>query len=299
MNLIKKTPQIFVFLALGLILAPAFGSIPHSKTIATRVARNNGKGVYAIEQDVQLRTGADTVTLRERWIIENGDTMRLWVSSKDAAQVARFDAVYRDGKRTASDLSGGIKSSSIPAEFAERYSHQRTSDSVLRSYVRANILPQTFLRERPRFVLPKDSGGSKESGITKADLAGEPLVRLGRSGGVVDYVFGEPTPVDASKDLPGVWIEQDAFVLRRLRFPSNTEFTYDQYGLQAGSIRLPQQRTIKWDDHTAIIRLISVKSVDPKTASAALNPTSITAPEAKAAKLPDQTQVKEFYTRFR
>lgn len=277
---------------LSLFASPAKAYVPSSRSIASRLARNSGKGVYAIEQEVQFRTGAETSTLRERWIVENGETMRLWVSSV-SGQPARFDAVYRDGKRTAPDFFGNVRSSAIPAEFIERYSHARSSTDFLGSLIRAQVLPQSFLRERPRFTM------ANQNASTKAEIAGEPLVRLGRSGGVVDYVFGEPTPVDTSKNLPGVWIEQDAFALRRLRFPSQAEVTADQYSLQAGSIRFPSQRVVTWNDHTAIIRTISVKSVDANTASAVLNPASITVMEAKAAKLPEQTQVKEFYSRFR
>lgn len=282
----------FCFVAVAIISCAGLAAIPSSKTIAARVARNNGKGIYAIEQDVQFRTGTETSTVRERWIVENGETMRLWVSSTSGAP-ARFDAVYRDGKRTAPDFSGGIHTSPISTEFTERYSHVRTSSDFLRTLVRASVLPQSFLKERPRFTL------AREESSTKAELAGEPLVRLGRSGGDVTYIFGEPTAVESNKNLPGVWIEQDAFVLRRIRFPSQAEMTADQYGLQAGSIRFPNQRIVTWNDHTAVIRLISVKSVDAKTAASVLNPASITAPEAKAAKLPDQVQVKEFYSRFR
>ncbi len=289
---------LFHVLATLLSFTAFFGShgalayVPSSKTIAARVARNNGKGLYAIEQDVQFRTGSETATVRERWIVEDGETMRLWVSSTTGTP-ARFDAVYRDGKRTAPDFSGGIHTSPISSEFTERYSHVRTANDLLRSLVHASVLPQSFLKDRSHFTL------ARENAETKAELAGEPLVRLGRSGGVVNYVFGEPTPTDVNKNLPGIWIEQDAFVLRRLRFPSQAELTANQYGLQAGNIRFPNQRIITWGDHTAVIRLISVKSVDAKSAASVLNPASITTPEAKAAKLPDQNQVKEFYSRFR
>jgi hypothetical protein len=288
----KTLASLSLALLVGALVSPAHAYIPNSRTIASRLTRNNGKGVYAIEQEVQFRSGTETTTLRERWIVENGETMRLWVSSV-AGQPARFDAVYRDGKRTAPDFSGNVRSTTVPSEFIERYSHARSSGEFLNSLVHAQVLPQSFLHERPRFTK------ANEKSQSKAEIAGEPLVRMGRTGGVVNYVFGEASPVDSSKNLPGVWIEQDAFSLRRLRFPSQAEFTADQYGLQAGSLRFPNQRVVTWNDHTAVIRLISVKSVDAKTASAVLNPASITTMEAKAARLPDQAQVKEFYARFR
>jgi hypothetical protein len=295
LTILKLSALVFpvaVAVAVASLASTANAYIPTSRTIASRLARNNGKGVYAIEQEVQFRTGSETATLRERWIVENGETMRLWVSSV-SGQPARFDAVYRSGKRTAPDFSGNVRSTSIPSEFIERYPHARSSIDFLDSLVRAQILPQSFLRERPHFTM------ANQNATTKAEVAGEPLVRLGRTAGIVNYIFGEPTPVDTSKNLPGVWIEQDEFSLRRLRFPSQAEVTADQYALQAGTIRFPNQRVVTWNDHTAIIRTISVKSVDAKTASAVLNPASITSMEAKAAKLPDQAQVKEFYSRFR
>jgi hypothetical protein len=282
----KRFALIFVSVTVAALQAQAY--IPHSRTIAARLARNNGKGSYAIEQEIQFRTGTDTATLRERWIVENGETMRLWVSAP-AGQPARYDAVYRDGKRTAPDFAGNIRTTAVPSEFIERYSHARTSTDFLGALVRAQIVPQSFLRERPKFTMAS----------AKAEVQPEAHVRLARFGGVVNYVFGEPTSPDASKDLPGAWIAQDAFELRKLRFPSQAEFTADQYGVQAGTMRFPNQRVVTWNEHTAIIRLISVKAVDAKTASAALNPASITMMEAKAAKLPDQAQVREFYSRFR
>jgi hypothetical protein len=282
----KRFAFILVLIAVAAFDAHAY--IPHSRTIASRLARNNGKGSYAIEQEVQFRTGTETATLRERWVVENGETMRLWVSST-GGQPARYDAVYRDGKRTAPDFNGGIRTANVPAEFIERYSHARTSTDFLNSLVRAQIVPQSFLRDRSKFSMTN----------AKAEVLPEPLVRLARFGGVVNYVFGEATNPDASKELPAVWIAQDAFELRKLRFPTQAEVTADQYAVQAGTIRFPSQRVVTWNDHTAIIRLISVKSVDSKTASGALSPTSITPMEAKAAKLPDQAQVREFYSRFR
>ncbi len=277
--------KLFLLLTLAALQAHAY--IPHSRTIAARLARNNGKGSYAIEQEIQFRTGTDTATVRERWIVENGESMRLWVSA--SGQPVRYDAVYNNGKKTAPDFAGNVKTTTVPSEFIERYSHARSSTDFLNALIRAQVVPQSILRERPRFTMAQ----------AKNEVQPEPLVRLGRFGGVVNYVFGEPGNPDSSKDPAGAWIAQDAFELRRLRFPSQADMTADQYATQAGSMRFPSQRVVTWNDHTAIIRTLSVKAVDAKTAATALNPASITPTEAKAAKLPDQAQVREFYSRFR
>ena len=82
-----------------LVTSDAKAYLPSSRTIANRVVKNHGRGYYAIEQEVQIRTASEPVILRERWVVENGENMRLTVASPKSAQEAvRFDAIYRGGK---------------------------------------------------------------------------------------------------------------------------------------------------------------------------------------------------------
>lgn len=292
-----------VFRALRALLTPAFAFstvaaltashaeayIPSSRTISSRLAKNSGKGAFVIEQEVQFRSLAEPITLRERWTVENGETMRLSVfapkSSKDAA---KFEALYREGKRTAPDLIGSLKTTNVGGEFIESFQHFRSGKGFLDALVRSRIVPGSFLRERPR--------------PTKADKVvhqPEPYVRLGRTGGVVAWVFGEPSPIESSKLNAQVWIGQDEFLLRRLRFPSQAEMTATNFISSPGSLVFPKERTVTWDNNTVVIRVLSVKPAPAGSAAQALAANSLTAADAKSAKLPEQPQVKEFYSRFR
>lgn len=277
------------FLILAGFPVEAQAYIPNSRTIFSRVARNNGKGLYVIEQEVQFRSPAEPVTLRERWIVGNGETMRLTVTApKSAAESYRFDAVYREGKRVAPDLQGSLRTSHVSPEFIESYQHFRSGRGVMEALVRSRVLPTSFLKERPRITA-----------IDKYKYQPEPLVRLGRVDGVVSWAFGEPTPADHSKLLPGAWIEQDAFVLRKLRFPSQAEMNAEKHATFAGAIRLPRERTVAWDNNTVVIHVLSVKPLSDGQGTQLLNPSSLTQTEARAARLPEQPSVKEFYSRFR
>ena len=282
-----------------LILAILFGStalafalsaeayIPSSRTIAIRTAKNGGKGAYSIDQDVQFRAGSDSVTLRERWIIQDGENMRVTVVGPANSGI-RYDAFYKNGKRTTPDSSGTMKTSNASVEFLEKYIHARTSDELLGSFVRAGIIPNSMLQPRQRF-----------NPNAKVAYAPKPYGRLGRSNGVINWVFGAPTPADSSKQLAGVWIEQDAFALRRIRFQSEAEMNANQYGLQPGNALFPRERVVTWKGNTAVIRLVSAKPLTAQQASSALNPASLSPADAKAGKLPDQESVREFYSRFR
>jgi hypothetical protein len=279
----KSSGVLVIAILASLVCASAEAYIPHSSTIANRTAKNSGKGLYVIEQEVRFRTASDPVILRERWVVENGETMRLNVSSpKAGADGARFEAFYREGKRIAPDLQGGVRTSSLSPEFLEGFFHSRSGRGLLGAIVRAKIAPATILREKPKF-----------NNLNQVTHQREPHVRLGRSGGVVAWVFGEATPADSTKLYPGAWIEQDMFVVRKVRFPSEAEVVADRHNVYGGSIRFPRVRTLSWGNHSAEIHVLSIKPVSAQQAQ--LSGT----PDAKAANLPDLEQVREFYSRFR
>lgn len=280
-------------LALGctllLITSTAFAYVPSSRTIVGRLVRNDGKGLYAIEQDVNFRTAGEGVTLRERWVIENGDSMRLTVLSTSGAQNAvRFDVLYKDGKRMGPDAKGTYKTTTVPTEAMEHFFHARTSKGFFDAIVRSGLVPNSFPVAKPAFNI---------NAKTQPPPTPEAFVRLGRIAGFVAYVFGEPTPADSAKSLPGVWIEQDSFVLRKLRFPSEAEVTADRHSTQAG-LRFPRTRVVTWGANSAEIRVVSVKSLTSRQAAPFLSVSGLMN-DAKSTRLPTEEQVKEFYSRFR
>ncbi|RYZ75282.1 MAG: hypothetical protein EOP05_08225, partial [Proteobacteria bacterium] len=183
----RITTILTALLVATLTSATASAYIPSSRTIAIRTAKNNGKGAYSIDQDVQFRAGSESITLRERWIIQDGENMRMTVVGP-ANQNYRFDAFYKNGKKTSPDSSGSMKTANVPVEFLEKFTHARTSDEILNGFVRAGIVPASFTQARQRF-LPN----------SKNPHVPEPYVRLGRSNGTINWVFGAPTPAESSK----------------------------------------------------------------------------------------------------
>lgn len=270
---------LLAFSPLAPTTADAF--IPSSLAIFTRLARGGGKGAYSIEQEVQFRTEADPIVLRERWIVENGDVMRLSVSGLKGSQDNwRFDALYRDGKRTWTE---GSQARSAPqsVEFIEPLLHFRSGASLLGWLARLRIVPPGL-------------GQVRRFNRKTAPYVAEPGVRLARSGGVVTWAFGEPSPPTGAL-LPGLWIDQDAFQFRRLRFPSQAEVQADRHASFAGGLRLPRERTVTWDNNSVTIRVLTVKSLPEGAAAESL----LAAPSGTAGRLPDAAQVREFYSRFR
>lgn len=271
--------------------APAQAYIPRSQTIFSRTARNSGKGVYLIEQEVSFRSLAEPVTLRERWIIENGETMRLTVyAPKGSKEAARLDVLYRGGKKTFPDGGGTLQVTNLGPEFIEGFEHFRSGRGLMEALVRSHILPPASLR---------GVGRPTAANIATYRPLPEPFVRLGRSGGAISWIFGEPSPADGSRLNPEAWVQQDAFVLQKLRFPSQSEVVSERFAGAPGNLRLPRERTVSWNNNVAVIRVLSIKTMPAASAGKALAPGSITTADARAYHLPDVPAVKDFYARFR
>jgi hypothetical protein len=106
--------------------------------------------------------------------------------------------------------------------------------------------------------------------------------------------------VEKDVNYPGMWIEQDQFVVRKLRLPTQVEMSANNYNQFAKGLSFPKSRTIRWGNHTVTIRTLSV-SARPATVANMLQPTSLDRNmnwEGLRA-LPAKDIVTEFYTRFR
>lgn len=280
---------LILFISISGTTRPALAYVPHSQTINARVVKGHGKGAYIIEQDVLFRTSGETLTLRERWIVENGEAMRLSVSVPQATgrqgENVRFETVYHGGKKTHWDLNGGgIKTAAVTPEFIESFFHDRSAKSLATHFVRAKIVPPSFLHEP-----------AKPTKIEQIKRAQEPYVRLGRTAGSVSWVYGEPSP-PSGKLNPGVWIEQDAFFIRRVRFPSEAELSADRYSVYSGALKFPRERVVSWGSNSATIRVIAVRPAPAAQAAKAVEPSTL---GSQSGRLPDDPMVREFYSRFR
>ena len=260
--------------------------VPNSSTILARVAKSAGKGMYVVEQEVSFRTAADPVVVREHWLIESSESMRVTVNSqKGATEPFLYNIIYRDGRRWAPE-AGQLKSGAQSSEFLEGLIYARSSKSIANILMRAKVLPPSFFRERTRAITS-----------TGVKYEPEPGVRLARFAGVVNYFFGLPTPAASETLNPGVWIEQDSFFVRKIRTPSQSEMLMDKPSV-SGGLRLARERIFNWDTNSVGVRVLSVRSA-PGASAGQINPNSLSSTELRNQKLPETPQVQEFYKRFR
>jgi hypothetical protein len=262
------------------LLSLAF--IPKPATIIQKTVENNGAGIYAIEQEVQFPSSQEPVYLRENWLIENENKMRLVVTgTRELKDKIHWVFVYDNGIQT-QNLSG-VHRKELDADFIEKYFHYRRADHLQSVLAQLKIVPSSVFAKKP-YKLSKEP-----------DTFTDPHVRLARSGGVIVYAFGLPTEVGAPP-APAFFIEQDQFVLRKFRLPSEAEVSADHFSTFARGLNFPRARTVRWGDKQVLIQTIHVQPKTERTIPASLEAsTSMDVPELGAAK----SLVEEFYKRFR
>lgn len=273
---------------LALLLSSAFAYIPPVRMVLQRTAENSGNGVYVIEQEVQFPNNQDSLFLKETWVIESDHTMRLTVTSaKDAKDPIRMQFLYAGGQRW--DLNNGSRESHrIPDEFLEKYFNYRSSERLGAAMIQMKALPPTALAKKP---LPKT--------VEAITYEPEDFVRLARTDGVTAYSYGTPSTEGTSN--PGFWIEQDQFVIRKIRLPTQVELTADSYTPYAKGLLYPKNQTVRWGQNTVNIHLIGVSARSAKNTGNTFQPSGLDVP-MKLDGLNNQAAkevVLEFYSRFR
>lgn len=273
------------------VLMPLIASayILPTRTILQKTSENAGSGIYAVEQEVQFANGEDTLHLKETWLIDSDRTMRLTVTgSKELQNTFKLQFIYTGGQRW-SQVNNNRKADKLSEDFLEKFLNFRNPENLAASLTHYKMMPSGAFNK-------------KAQAKTSAEYKHEPesWVRYSRTGGVPNYALGIATPVDQDSNNPGIWIEQDQFVVRKIRLPSQVEMTADNYNQFAKGLYYPRARTIRWGNNTVNIRLISV-SARPNTAVSFFQPTSLDSNLKLDGleKMPAKEAVIEFYSRYR
>jgi hypothetical protein len=128
----------------------------------------------------------------------------------------------------------------------------RNSVDLRRIFISWGVLPYEALREKRAIRDVKEVKNETD-----------PWVRLGRVDGAIQYAYGKPAPKEGVTP-PGVWIEQDGFVIRKMRSPSGAEFFGDDYGDYSRNLSYPKTQTYSFNGSQAQVRVLRVASITLK-----------------------------------
>lgn len=266
--------------------------LPDYHLIMSRTAENHGRGGYLIEQDLVFRGDPDPLVVKESWILTGENSLRVTFEGKGRLQgQIQGTFVYDHNTRRWIEDGGAVRSSQLGPDWVEPFFHFRYSKNIKPKLVALKIAPAESLRDRTSKV--EDN---------KWVYAPQTFMRLSRTGGTVNYAIGVPTAPDASESHPGLWIEQDQFVIRKLRLPSQALIKADEYTMHSSNLWLPKVRSYSWGGESVQVYISNVRSLGTKGKYLDwLKPSSLEKEKssARAVKVPEIGAIKEFYSRFR
>jgi|GEM_PF-5807398 len=270
---------LFLFCVCTTMTAAAF--IPRASYIAKKVVDQHSKAPLQIEKTAHFRVGSQSLSLRESWIIDGEQSLKVTVRS--AHQVI-FQALFHNDNR----YEAGKDTTNWPSDFFEHHLVQRSPRKWLDTLVKEGYLNKSALEVRPI----KD--------IKTYQWIGDSSVRLSRVQGTIAFAFGikEATAGIGNEAKAGIWIDQMDYTWLRLMTSAGSDIRFGKALQGPKSSAYPNEIQISWEGKSAQLQTHNIealksvgKNFDPDTLSKARWDL---VPESPAKEL-----ALAFYSRFR
>jgi|GEM_PF-4972897 len=271
--------------ALSTLGGVAHAALMRPLTYAQKIIEASGTGSLLVQNQVQFNNEVNAdgkpFALREDWILDDDQHMSVTVSGPGFQWHFR----YENGVRTQITREGRVVK---PAglEFIEPYFMFRKIERLESTLVHLGVMQQSSFAKH-WFALGQEPEGT------------DPNLRLARIGGGVAVVMGPPAEgvVDTA---PAVFIDQDQFVIRKIRFSSQTEMLADRFSVYSRGVTYPKQRQIRFSGKQALVLTTLVQTrPDKKNSSEVAASDSLATSLDRLPSASLRSAVEEFYKRFR
>jgi hypothetical protein len=275
------------FIVMALITLPTpslFAYIPSSKMILDKLVENNITGPIYYEQEVLINGNGTSATLKESWYVDNENTMSVLVQGEKSLKDKVQFTIQYSGKKKTGPQNLVKNSEGSASDFFEPIFFIKSQQKLIPYIVGAGIVGAEI----------QDSTNFQKQKETFVHIP-EPFVRLGRTAGVVAYVIAGTTGRESGQ--PGLWIEQDQFLLRKIRNSKRTEMNIEKWGSYSRGWKLPKERSFVWDDKTAQVKMLDVKVPQGNLKSMINKTQEVKSSEYENSK--EKALIEDFYLRLR
>ncbi|MBX7231723.1 MAG: hypothetical protein K1X29_06520 [Bdellovibrionales bacterium] len=291
--LINNTNIIYIMLSFFILIRSSLAAayIPEYNLILSKTAEQHGSGLYQIDQDVIFHVTDEPLVVHETWWIANENMMKVQIEGRNSLKgIVQGVLIYDQQKKYWFDNT--VQSKRLGEDWIEPYFYFRVSKNMKNHLVAVKITPPTSLKDR--VTIPSPTGEFK--------YQPQPFIGLSRVLGSISYVIGIPAKDPSSGYTSGIWIEQDQFVVRKLKLPSQATVTTEDYFRQPEGLWLPKTRSVTWENKSVQIQLNRVQTLGKNNfKNGELFKTSSLEKKQNtpSPKWSDQDLIREFYNRFR
>jgi hypothetical protein len=266
--------------ALFLLCLSAQAYSPPYTMILSRTAENHGRGTFVIEDEVAYRDGTNLQLVRETWTVLDENRMKVSFEGEGALKDQIKGSFIYENRNRLSNETGATKPRRLTENWLEPLFYFKSSKTMRSRLVQLKFAPPESLKDRP---VIKPSGG--------ADFEPESYVKLTREKGMVAWAISKDFDSHSSPEL---WVEQDQFVVTKIRQDASASIDADDYAKFDGGLYFPRSRTYHWNDKTVTIQLLSIKSLGTSKGKDPLAASSLS-----PFRFSGSDPLKEFYLRFR
>lgn len=260
--------------------------VPNSYFVFDKTASLHGRGPYYIETEVIFQDGMERLSLKEEWIIEDGAQMHVQVSGNRA----NLHKLLYQNRVYWVDPAGNEIADPEPESYFMGPLLTKTPKTLKRKFINWGVIPQRFLNDQ-----------KKVADLKYIQNQPETFVRLSRVSGSIAWAYG--TPSTDTNLLPGLWIEQDTYFIKKIRAPDGSTIITDDYSAFPRGLSFPKSQTYLFDGKSVTVFVKQVKGITlTETLKKSLFPSWFRShPEAKTVwpQSPLLPIVQEFYKKFR
>jgi hypothetical protein len=257
-----------------------WGYLPPSNFILSQVAKNNGSKAVQVTQEIVFKKDNLEFLLTEVWNVENSEYMNLTIRGNGLL----LTISYRSGRKIFINEQQKDENKALPAEFFENIFYARSINTLGNYLMQTRLVPSDVMRSPPiTKIIKNEIKPFKES-----------FVKYARFGGTTNYAITMTPLLEETANQPGVWIEQDKFLIRRLCFPSGLEIIASGHREFVKGLYFPLEREVKFNGQTVFIKTTQVRELDARTRQGALELKPLQYPSSEFADL-----IRDFYLRYR
>lgn len=257
--------------------------IPSADFIINKAVKNAGSGIYQLRKEIVFANQARPVTVTEHWWIQNDDLMFLKAESPAFTQYF----LYKDGKRYTFNSQNSMQATGLAEDFYMPLFFQRNSQGFKETLIRKKLAPVQTFKKRPVVRNAKE-----------AHVIGqlqEPYLKLSRVKNTSSYLLGFASE---SEDRAGIWLEQNQFTIKKIKFEDSAELSVDQHAELSKGLTTPKTYVVIWGGQTAQVELSQGNSIP--NGSTFFNENEFSKLSQQVKPIPDDyTSVIEFYKKFR
>ena len=242
----KRNLQVLIIILVFFIFAEALSYIPSSDFILKEVLKSHGRSNYLVQQELTFPIEKTQKIVRETWHVtvnKNQDLQLHLLATSEGLHIERLyinnTVYYKENKKS-------LKKSKWLSEFIEPWFFNRSLPNLQNAIVAHKMAGNSTLNWNPSLFISTSKRNKKS--LTDVQIP----ITLSINKGQVMYTYQK------SAKGPGLWIEQDKFVIRKIKLKTNVEVLASRYIEHVGYLKFPQHRILIYEDTSIPIKTTNI-----------------------------------------